>query len=369
MKLHFYFARKFALALAGVFAVFAILLTLLDIVEQLRRFSDADITFGGAFALSLLSVPQTLYRILPLIVLLATLVLFLGLARSSELVVTRAAGRSALRALVAPVMVALLLGALGIAVMNPIVAATQVRYEQKAADLSSGGGSVLSISGEGLWMRQGGPEGQTVIRAARASLDGTSFEGVTFLSFAPEGGAVQGPVQRIEAAAARLEPGRWVLEDAKVWPLVGVANPEAASTRASEMELASALTLDQIRDSFGTPSAIPIWELPGFIANLEGAGFSARLHRVWMQMELALPLFLMAMVLVGAGFTMRHTRFGKTGLMVLLALMLGLALYFIRNFAQILGENGQIPVPMAAWTPPIAGILASLALLLHLEDG
>ncbi|SIN98086.1 LPS export ABC transporter permease LptG [Vannielia litorea] len=369
MRLHFYFARKFAIALLGVFGVFAILLTLLDIVEQIRRFSDADISFGAAFELSLLSVPQTLYRILPLIVLLATLVLFLGLARSSELVVTRAAGRSALRALISPVAVSLLLGGLGIAVMNPIVAATQVRYEQKAADLEAGGGSVLSISGEGLWMRQGGSEGQTVIRAARASLDGTSFEGVTFIRFAPEGGDLQGPVQRIEAAAARLEPGRWVLENAKVWPLSGVPNPEAASSRAMEMELPSSLTLDQIRDSFGTPSAIPIWELPAFIANLESAGFSAKLHRVWMQMELALPLFLMAMVLVGAGFTMRHTRFGRTGLMLLLALMLGLGLYFIRNFAQILGENGQIPVGMAAWTPPIAGILASLALLLHMEDG
>lgn len=365
MRLHFYFARKFAYALLGVFAVFAILLTLLDVVEQMRRFADLDISFTRALGLSLLSVPQTLYRILPLIVLLATLVLFLGLARSSEMVVTRASGRSAMRALLAPLAVAVVLGGLGIAVMNPIVAATQVRYEQKAADLQAGGGSVLSISGEGLWLRQGGVEGQTVIRASRANLEGTSFEGVTFLSFAPEGG----PVQRIEAASARLEPGRWVLENAKVWPLADTPNPEAASFREAEMELPSTLTQTQIRDSFGTPSSIPIWELPGFIANLENAGFSARLHRVWFQMEMALPVFLVAMVLIGAGFTMRHTRFGRTGVMVLLALMLGLGFYFIRNFAQILGENGQIPVWLAAWSPPVAGILASLALLLHLEDG
>ena len=365
MKLHVYFARRFAMALLGVFAIFAILLTLLDLVEQLRRFADEDITFTNALGLSLLSVPQTLYRILPLIVLLGTLVLFLGLSRSSEMVVARAAGRSAIRALWAPVVVALLLGGIGIAVMNPIVAATQVRYEQRASELESGAGSVLSISGEGLWLRQGSAEGQTVIRATRASLEGTSFEGVTFLSFAPEGG----PVQRIEAASAVLEPGRWVLEGAKVWPLEGVANPEAASYREARMEIASPLTLDQIRDSFGTPSAIPIWELPAFISNLEGAGFSARLHKVWFQMELALPLFLMAMVLIGAGFTMRHTRFGRTGIMVLMALMVGLGLYFIRNFAQILGENGQIPIPLSAWAPPLAGILASLSLLLHLEDG
>ena len=36
---------------------------------------------------------------------------------------------------------------------------------------------------------------------------------------------------------------------------------------------------------------------------------------------------------------------------------------------QVLGENGQIPVAMAAWSPPLAATLASLALLLHLEDG
>ena len=86
-------------------------------------------------------------------------------------------------------------------------------------------------------------------------------------------------------------------------------------------------------------------------------------------MELSLPLLLAAMVLVGAGFTMRHTRFGRTGLMVMLALGMGFSLYFIRNFAQILGENGQIPILLAAWGPPIAALLLPLGLLLHWEDG
>ena len=77
----------------------------------------------------------------------------------------------------------------------------------------------------------------------------------------------------------------------------------------------------------------------------------------------------MAMVLVGAGFTMRHTRFGKTGLAVLAAIMMGFGLYYVRNFAQILGENGQIPVLLAAWAPPIASVMLALGLLLHMEDG
>jgi lipopolysaccharide export system permease protein len=133
--------------------------------------------------------------------------------------------------------------------------------------------------------------------------------------------------------------------------------------------LPSDLTADTIRDSFGAAQAIPIWDLPAFIAGLERAGFSARAYRVWLHMELALPVLLAAMVLIAAGFTMRHARGGRTGRMVMLALAAGFFIFFLRNFAQVLGENGQIPVIMAAWTPPVAAAMLALGLLLHLEDG
>jgi len=75
------------------------------------------------------------------------------------------------------------------------------------------------------------------------------------------------------------------------------------------------------------------------------------------------------MVLIGAGFTMRHTRFGRTGLMVLIAVLMGFGIFFLKSFTQILGDTGKIPVLLAAWTPPLAGVMLSLGLLLHTEDG
>ncbi|WP_068112354.1 LPS export ABC transporter permease LptG [Tropicimonas marinistellae] len=368
MKLQLYFARKFLSILLGIFTVFAVFVVLLDMVEQMRRFDSAELSFGGALELAMLSSPEALYLMLPLVVMLATLALFLGLARTSELVVTRAAGRSAIRAMIAPAITAALVGVFGVTVLNPLVAATKHGYERKAAELSGSGTSVLSVSREGLWLRQGGVEGQTVIRAQRANLDGTELYGVTFIGFAPEGAERTGAVRRAEAETAALTDGAWKLTNAKLWPLA-VGNPEAESSVHESLLLPSTLTLDQIRDSFGSPASVPIWELPGFIRNLDEAGFSARHHRVWFQMELALPLFLAAMVTIGAGFTMRHTRFGRTGLMVLLALLMGFGAFFIRNFAQILGQNGDIPVSLAAWAPPAAAMLMSMGLLLHLEDG
>ena len=364
MILHRYFAKRFAITFFGVFFVFFMIMVFLDLVEQLRRYAKVDARFGDIVTLTLLNVPQGIYRILPLIMILATIALFLGLARSSEMVVTRAAGRSALRALISPLLVALTIGILAVAILNPIVASTSREFEARG-DALRGESSVLTLGASGLWLRQGNAAGQTGIPADRTNLDGTVLTGVTFITFTAD----QGPTRRIEAARARLSNGSWTATNAKSWPLGTGSNAELRATTHATLDIPSTLTATQIRDSFGTPSSIPIWDLPAFIDRLKTAGFSAQRHQVWFQMELALPVFLVAMVMIGASFTLRHQRGGRTGLMVLFAVLLSFAVYFIRNFAQVLGENGQLPAMLAAWAPPLAAIGLSLGFLLHQEDG
>ncbi|WP_299965661.1 LPS export ABC transporter permease LptG [uncultured Roseobacter sp.] len=365
MILHVYFARRFVISFGLLTLVLFSLVALVDLVDTTRSFGVRGVSFGGIIELTLLKAPQTINEILPLIMILATIALFIGLARSSELVATRAAGRSALRALAAPVFVAFAVGLLAVTTLNPIVAATTQRYNILSDGYRAGEASALSISDEGLWLRQGGEQGQTVIQAWRSNADASVLYDVTFLSYAPEGG----PNRRIAAESAALEAGGWRLRGVKLWPIVPGGNAEASSEQLDELLLPTTLTLDRIRETFARPGTISIWKLPEFIEQLDQAGFSSRQHRVWFQAELARPLFLMAMVLVASAFTMRHTRFGGTGISVLAAVLLGFGLYFIRSFAQILGENGQIPIYLAAWAPPVASVLLALGLLLHAEDG
>ncbi len=362
--LHRYFARRFAASFTGVTLVLGLILVSVNLAEKLGDFDGANISFAQVLGLTLLDLPKGIYAILPLIMIIAAISLFLSLARSSELVVTRASGRSALRALMAPGLVALLIGIGAVVLLNPIVAATSREYDRRVAELSGQSNTVL-VGGNGLWLRQGNDQGQTVIRAARTNETGTELWDATFITFTREGG----PVRRVEAMHAVLADGFWQTENAKVWPLAETSNPEAIAEEHAVFNLPSTLTADQIRDSFGEPSSIPLWELPGFIRRLETAGFSSARHVVWFQMELAQPVFLLSMLLIGAGFTMRHQRAGRTWLMVLAAIVLSFGIYFLRNFAQIMGENEQIPAVLAAWASPLAAIGLSMGLLLHLEDG
>jgi lipopolysaccharide export system permease protein len=365
MILHLYFARKTLMALAMVAGILCTITLMIEMIEQIRIFGSAELSLGTLFYLSVLRIPYTLYKIFPIVMIISTLVLFLGLARSSELVVTRAAGRSALRALKSPLLVAFFTGILVVAVLNPLVSATSREFDKLKAKYLDENSQIFSVSDEGLWLRQGSENGQVVVRASQSNLDGSTLFDVTFLGFSKDGA----PDFRIEATSARLEPGVWKIQNAKRWSLAKGGNPEARSKTLETFDLPTTLTLDEIHDTFSTPSAVPIWQIPSFINRLERAGFSARSYKMWFQSELALPLTLVAMMLIGAGFTMRHTRFGNTASLVVTALLLAFAFFFLRNFASILGENGEIPIGLAAWAPPVAVILAALALLLHLEDG
>ena len=369
MILALYIARRFLRSFLMIAGVFLLILFLIEMIETIRRFSAAGLGLAGAARIAALGSAGSFYQILPLITVLAGIALFLGLARTSEMVAIRASGRSAVKLLIAPALAAIALGALAVAILNPFVAATERLHDAAVAQVESGGRQTVSLGEQAVWLRQGLSEngreaGQIVIRAARASPDATTLYDASFVIFSPDAG----PRRRIEARQAQLLPGEWRLSGVKDYPL-DRPNPEAEVQSLESLSLPSELTAQRIRDGFGRPDAVAIWQLPAFIAGLERAGFSGARHRVWLQMELARPFLMAAMVAIAAAFTMQHLRGRQAGGAVLLAFGAGIGLFFLRNLAQVLGDNGQVAPWLAAWAPPaIAGALA-LSLILQREDG
>jgi lipopolysaccharide export system permease protein len=135
------------------------------------------------------------------------------------------------------------------------------------------------------------------------------------------------------------------------------------------MTVPTDLTAEHIQDSFAPPETIGFWKLPGFIALLEESGFSSNRHRLhWLRL-LSQPVVFVAMVLIGAAFSMRHVRFGGLGYMALGCVIAGFGYFFLSDIANALGASGAVPVVLAAWAPPLSAVLLALGLLLHLEDG
>jgi len=365
MKLDLYFGSRLLRVLFIVAVIFSLLVFMIESLEQIREFSKFDLGPLKLVTVSLLRVPDVLYKIMPMVVVIAALSFYLGLARSSELIVARASGRSVLRHMLAPVLATLLVGVMTIAILHPVVTATQNQYETQSRLIKNSANQTFSISSEGLWLREGTESEQKVIKATQANADGTVLYDVQIFGQNAE----YIPTYRIHAKTATLTDGEWVLEGVKRWPLIGTNNPEADAAELSFMTIPSTLEHDDIVDSVTDVSDTSFWATRSHVEKLEAAGFSARSLRMQFQAQLALPLVFLAMLLIAAVFAMRHTRLGGTSMAVFYCVLTAFVFFFTVGFAQVLGENGKLPILLAAWVPPTAMLLITLALLLHLEDG
>jgi lipopolysaccharide export system permease protein len=360
-----YIAARFLTTLLGAAAIVYALTVLIGLLELLRRNDGGEADFLQLLSIAALTGPKIALMALPFTAMLASLASFARMARASELIVTRAAGVSAWSIIAPAAAVATAIGVLGFSGLNPLAAATAMRAETLKDRLWSGG-QTFSISGEGLWLRQPHGAGQIVIYARGADASASMVRDVTF--FVYEGANVISA--RIDAARATLAPGLWRLEDATRRDLdPGADAPLAPPETFDALTLDTNLTPAQILESFSPPETISFWSLPEFIRALEAAGFAADRHRLHWHAQLAQPLLLGAMVMIGAAFSMRHARQGGLGAMALWAVVTGFAFYFITDVSKTLGANGQVAPALAAWAPPAAAALFAAGLLLHLEDG
>jgi lipopolysaccharide export system permease protein len=358
--LSLYLGRQFLAWFALVFVMLAGLVFMLDVIELLRRVAGhADAGFGVAIEMALLKLSDTAQKVVPFAVLFGALVAFWRMNRSHEFVVARAAGVSAWQFLLPALALAVAIGVIRVAVVNPLASILLLRYDQMEARYIEGRQSLLSVSSTGLWLRQGTAEGQSIVHALRVSQQDMKFTDITIFLFR----GLDHFVERVDAPRAWLGKGEWILDDARI------TTPGGTPRTAPEYRLKTDITPSTIYDGFAEPATMSFWALPAFIHQLEEAGFSGLRHRLYWNSLLADPLLLCAMILIAATFSLRHARRRGTGVVFAAGVGAGLVLYFLTDVVFALGLSARIPVVLAAWTPAGVASLLGLSMLFHLEDG
>jgi len=360
--LSYYIGKNFLVSFLSFFFGLLALIFLLDAIELLRRGSSKpDVTFMIIMQMSLLKLPHMGQLLFPFAALFGGMSAFWRLSRSQELAVTRAAGISVWQFLLPALVLALLLGGFKVMAFNPLSAATLSRFQTMEALFLKGQKSVLALSANGLWLRQGTAEGHAVMHAKNLLQQEDKVELLNTVTFLYQGDDTF--IGRVDAKRAVLGDGFWRMEDA--W----INSPEAPPDHVPEYWLETDLTLTRIQDNFASPETMSFWKLPSFIQTLEEAGFSAIRHRLQWHSLLASPLLMCAMVLIAATFTLRHSRRGATTFVIASGVFTGFILYFFSDVVFALGLSDSIPVTLAAWAPSGVASMLGLAMLLHLEDG
>jgi LPS export ABC transporter permease LptG/LPS export ABC transporter permease LptF len=305
-------------------------------------------------------LPQVIYLMLPLSILVATLINFGLLTKSNQITAIKAAGVSLYRISVPVLLVAVVLSAGMFFLSDNFLPETNQRQDALRNEIK-------------------GKPPQTFYRPERQWIFGQSDRIYNYRFFDPDKNVFADLAcfefdpqtfrltRRIYAARAFWEPPirGWVLENGWVRDLAGdqviTYMPFSVDT-FKEMTEEPAYFKKEVRPS----EQMSALELRHYISELSQSGFDVIRLSIQFYRKFSYPLIAFVVALIGIPFSFTS---GSKGALSGVALSIGIAILYwsISSLFEAMGNLSQLPPLVAAWSPDILFGLAGSYLLLRVK--
>lgn len=354
------YAANFATILAGFLAL-SIIFTFFELLGDIFRNRIPLLTVGD-YLLNL--IPFMLYNVTPLCALVAVLVTFGALSRSSEITAMKATGVSLYR-IITPVLVVTLLISAGLFSFDELYLPAANRRQEALLSTIKNKPAQTFLRPDRKWI-----SGQTSAAGEPSRIfyyqffdaDKNVFANLSVFEFDPNTFALQ---RRIFAASARWDSrvNRWVFDD-------GWQRAFSGETVSSYQPFTVA-TFPEIREqpSYFKKENIPsqemsYGELSRYIADLKQSGFDTKRLSVQLNRKVAYPLITLVMAILAIPFALSM---GKRGSLagIAVAIVLAIAYLGIDGLFTAMGNVNTLPPLLAAWSPDLLFGISGAYLLLR----
>jgi lipopolysaccharide export system permease protein len=351
-----YLLRQFVAFVAVGLAVAATLFVVVDLLLTLDRFLRLKPSLVHIAEHFLFALPIALHRGLPIVMLVATIFLFLTLSRWHELTALKAAGVSLYR-VSAPILISGLAVSIGAGLFQELLLPILSERGEEVDRVKIRGQLPRHLqSRTRLWLRSSDTRFYRVELLNPATND---LYGVTVLEIDPTFRLVS----RVDARQARWSPeGQgWEFMDGAVREIDQAGRITTLPFVRTALNLAE--TIRDFTEIQKPPAAMSYLELREYVARLEAAGFQVRKYLVDMYGKLSAPLENLIMVLVAIPFALQAPRGGRLyGIALAITILAGYLV--VDRSARALGQADLLPPLLAAWSANVIflGLGASLFL-------
>ena len=355
MILSWYVTRSYLLRFFALLCGLVLFLQMLDLLATADAVLDGGgEPFGVLAKYIFLRLPSIIETVAPLAGLLGALTALVVLARNSEIVAMRAAGRSVLSLVGGLVGTGFLLALALFFFSNSVV----VRFNAQLEDWKSAGYTPKDqvLYDDETWLI----EGSNIIRIGQVLRKGTILNGIRV--FRETDTAIYGEVINIRLAI--WESGSW-----KVF--------EAERIKGSQLNMlvpSAPISWDtnlQPKDFnklANPPSQLTLDELEHYVNEFALGTRPDYYYNTWLQRKISGPMVLALMPLLAAVAAFAHHREGSAVMVVLYGITLGFIFIITDNLMLALGQFGALPSFLAAWLPLALFVTIGLWIVLKLED-
>ncbi len=354
-----------ALVALGFLALF-LFFDLVDELQYLGRKSDlvANNIYEIRHALLYVAllIPNHLYELLPISVLIGAIFVMARLAQSSEYTILRTSGLGPWRAL----RLLLALGAffvlLSFAVGDYIAPASdraaqllKARYQNK-----------ITIGQTGAWLKERQAYNNYVVNVKALSPD-NEMQGVQIFEFNNKGLIVS----TTQAAVASFTNGdAWLLSQVERVEFDVRADPVAAGkphetgrinrTNLESFRWRNSLSAEMVSVALLKPERMATIDLFNYVRHLDANGQTAQRYEIEFWKKVFYPLSCLVMVMLALPFAYLHFRSGGIAAYVFAGVMIGISFFLLNNVFGYIGNLRNWQPWLAAATPGLLYMAVSL---------
>ena len=350
--------RDFAMYLVMILATFLILALVFTFFELLTDIVRNKVSFILLVEYLLNLSPSLIYLMAPMSVLLAVLITFGLMEKSSELTAMKATGFSIYRATL-PVIVLCGIFAAGLFIFDQVYIPHTNKRQEILRNQIKGKPPQTYLQADRKWIFG---ENNQIYYYQVFDPDIDRFGGITVFEFDP---ATFQLTRRIHADGAHWEPSlkKWVFENGWVRTLNGASIQEYRTFDVAtfkELGEDPSYFKKEVRQS----SEMDYEELRNYIQDLQQSGFDTVRLKVQLQKKIAFPLITLVMAVLAIPFSAQGRRGGALA-GVAIALGIAVVYWVTAGLFEAMGNANQLPAMLAAWAPDFIFALAGGYLLLR----
>ena len=352
------FLGNFFLVLSS-FAILFLIFTFFELIGDIIRNRTALVTVGD-YLMNL--VPYIIYAVTPLCALVAVLITFGGLNRSSELTAMKATGISLYR-VVTPVLVIAAMIATSLFLFDELyLPGANRRQEALRAVIKNKPAQTFLRPGREWMSGQAGPTGEPARIFYYQFFDSNKdvFANLSVFELEPDTFVLR---RRIFASSVRWDGHSWIFDNGWQRSFSGetVGNFQEFST-SSFPEIREQPSYFKKEDLQSQEMSFA--ELSNYISDLRQSGFDTMRLRVQLMRKIAYPLITLVMAVLAVPFALSM---GKKGSLTGIATAVGLAIAYwvVAGLFEAMGNVNTLPPVLAAWSPDVLFGIAGAYLLLR----
>ncbi|MCI0488062.1 MAG: LptF/LptG family permease [Blastocatellia bacterium] len=351
---------RFFFYILGGFSVLFIIITLFQLLNSITR-NNIEWTVVANYLLFLL--PMIVNYMVPLAALVAVLVTFGILQKTSQVVALKASGQSIYRLAAPVVLLSVMLSGLVFLNQDYILPFTNSRQNNLRHLIRSGQEppqTFYQTTNQWIFGSEGSPDSSRIYNYAYFDMTNNAFARLNVLDLSREPFGIK---RRLYARRAAWDSARqeWVLENG--WERRFEGERLIAYEHFKERREKFPERPDYFKKDSRGSSSMTLVELRRKIEDLSQSGFDVLDLKIALQSKIAFPLACLIMVLVGLPFSFSV---GKRGALYGVALGIGIGLCYwgLLGLFEQMGRYEMLPPILAAWGPNMLFGTGGLYLLL-----